>query len=552
MNRARGKIRALAGLVMLMLFGPTSFPLRSQQLSFPERIYRYFHPDIVKVEEVQGLNERIADGKLHLHLKDFLELVMKNSPDIRISRLDLYTAADLIIAAKKPTDPLLTGGFNTQRVISQQYNEISGAETLGNLTQVSTLNYQQTLPTGQTLTANFLGTRNSANSSFYFLNPNIAIGLNFSVMQPLLQDFNRMQLRGPLEVARTQLSITSYTSAAQIADALSTAAVQYWEAIHLRDNIGVQQQGVNLAQKSYERDKQALDLGALGRLDIYQSETQVAERSRDLIASQYAYQGALDGLRRLIGADLTPQIRNTEIVLEDDPAALPSQAILPFEEALSKAMAARPELQAAQQRVNVDDLDARIARNQLLPRLDLLVGGGSTGLGGDSVPAPGLPVSGPNTGLGYALQQTFTYAYPSYGFGLQFNLPLRNSPVQAALSDAFVNKVRDQYQQRRTQQQIILDVRQAIRNIELANATIEASKRARDLAKLNVDAETKKYELGSNTAFEVLDSQNRLTTAESFLLAAYVGYQQAYISYQRATWTLFDSLGIALETPKTH
>ncbi len=112
--------------------------------------------------------------------------------------------------------------------------------------------------------------------------------------------------------------------------------------------------------------------------------------------------------------------------------------------------------------------------------------------------------------------------------------------------------MRDQYQERRTQQQVILDVRQAIRNIELTKTTIEVSIHARDIAKLNVDAEQKKYELGSNTAFEVLDSQNRLANAESFLLTAYVGYQQAYVSYQRATWTLFDSLGIVLEMPKSH
>ena len=526
--------------------------LQSQDLSLPQRVHRYFHPDIVKVEAVQGLNERISDGKLHLHLKDFLELVMKNSADIRISRLDVYTASDQIIAAKAPLDPLLTGGFNTQRVVSPQYNETIGAETLSNLTQISTLNYQQVLPTGQTVTANFTGTRTSANSAFYFFNPNIFTGLNFSVMQPLVRDFNRIQLRGPLEIARTDLLISSDSSAAQIADLLANAAGQYWDAIRARDFIGVQQQSVNLAQKSFERDKKALDLGALGKLDIYQSQTQVAERSRDLVAAQYNYQGALDGLRRLIGADLTPQMRNTDIVLEDDPAVLPPETILPFEEAIRKATASRPELHAAQQRINVDDLNARIARNLLLPRLDLSVGGGSTGLGGDSVPAPGIPSTSANTGLGDALRQTFSYTYPSYGFGLQFTLPLRNSLGQAALSDALVNRVRDQYQERRTEQQIILDVRQAIRNIELAKATIEASIHARDIAKLNVDAEQKKYELGSNTAFEVLDSQNRLASAESFLLTAYVGYQQAYVSYQRATWTLFDSLGIVLEMPKSH
>ncbi len=207
----------------------------------------------------------------------------------------------------------------------------------------------------------------------------------------------------PPEIARTDLLISSDTSAAQIADVLANAAGQYWDAIRARDFIGVQQQSVNLAQKSFDRDKKALDLGALGRLDIYQSQTQMAERSRDLVAARYNYQGALDGLRRLIGADLTPQMRDTDIVLEDDPAALPPETILPFEEAIRKATASRPEMHAAQLRINVDDLNARIAPNLLLPRLDLSVGGGSTGLGGNSVPVPGVPSTTANTGLGDAL-----------------------------------------------------------------------------------------------------------------------------------------------------
>ena len=110
---------------------------------------------------------------------------------------------------------------------------------------------------------------------------------------------------------------------------MATAAGQYWDAVRARDNIKVLQQTLDLAQKSYEHDKQALDLGALANLDIYQSETQVAERKRDLVQAQYAYTIALDGLRRLIGADLTPDLRATEIVLEDDPARLPSQSVHP-------------------------------------------------------------------------------------------------------------------------------------------------------------------------------------------------------------------------------
>jgi outer membrane protein TolC len=78
---------------------------------------------------------------------------------------------------------------------------------------------------------------------------------------------------------------------------------------------------------------------------------------------------------------------------------------------------------------------------------------------------------------------------------------------------------------------------------------VDAAITARDLAQKNVDAEQQKYELGTITAFELLDSQSQLAGSESALLGAHVAYQQAWIAYQRATWTLLDGLGMVLETP---
>ncbi len=360
----------------------------------------------------------------------------------------------------------------------------------------------------------------------------------------MLQNRTNIQRSAPIEIARTQLLITSDQSEAHIANVLAAAAGQYWDSIRARDNIGVLQQTLDLAQKSYERDKKALDLGALASLDIYQSETQVAERNRDLIQAQYAYTAALDGLRTLIGADLTPELRKTELVLGDNPAMLPPKsAIKPFEEALTDALRIRPELSAAQRRITVDDLNARVARNLLLPRVDLTAQGAASGLAGNQPPAS-------NTGLGNALGQTLGFTYPGYGAGLQVTLPLHSKTAQAQLADALVNRTRDVYTERQVQQQITQDVRQAINSLELANASIDAAVRARDLAQKNVEAEQQKYELGSITAFEVLDSQTRLSSAESALLNAHVGYQQAYVNYQRSTAVLLDGLGMVIETPK--
>src|SRR5579883_3638344 len=139
---------------------------------------------------------------------------------------------------------------------------------------------------------------------------------------------------------------------------------------------------------------------SLASLDIFQSETQVAERNRDLIAARYQYKIALDAMRQLIGADLTPALRETEIVLEDDPAELPPrESILPFEQALKKAMNVRPELLATQQSIANDNLNARIARDQLNPQLDLTLQGGATGPAYPALTASGTPVSGGLPGI---------------------------------------------------------------------------------------------------------------------------------------------------------
>jgi outer membrane protein TolC len=514
------------------------------EIKAPQWLHKRFYPEIVKVRDVEGIGEQIVDGKLVLKLKNFLELVLKNSTDVNLTRLDVYTAADQIEAAKAVYDPTVNLGFNTFRSVTPQSSQLGGAETLSTLIQNSFVNYQQVAPTGQTFSGGFSAARSSSNNSFNFLNPNLGSALTFTAAQPLLRDRTNIQRSAPIEIARTQLRITSEQSEAHITDVLAAAAGQYWDAIRARDNIGVLQQTLDLAQKSYERDRKALDLGALASLDIYQSQTQVAERNRDLIQAQYAYTSALDGLRTLIGADLTPELRKIEIVLADNPASLPSKsAILPFEDALTAALRVRPELSAAHRRVTVDDLNARVARNLLLPRVDLTVQAASSGLAGNQVQVG-------NTGLVNALGQAFGFTYPGYGAGLQISFPLHSKAAQAQLADALVNKTRDAYAERQAQQRITLDVRQAINSLELADASIQAATLARDLAQKNVDAEQQKYELGSITAFEVLDSQTRLSSAESALLNANVGYQQAYVNYQRSTAALLPGLGMVLETPK--
>ncbi len=297
-----------------------------------------FNAETVQVKNIQGLSDRIKDGALHLRLKDFLELVLKNSTDVQLTRLDVYTAAHQITAAKAPFDPTLGLQFNTLRSVSPPFffssagtgtspGQTSGTgtgvgqtgqgqsgqpggsgggvgatqvplpQTINTLSQNSAITYNQLLPTGQTINSSFSLNRTSGDGYPF---PFFFGSLNFAITQPLLQNRTNLQNRAPLIIARTTLLITSEQSEAAIGTAIAAAARQYWDAILARDSITVLRQTLTLAQKSYERDKLALDLGALAKLDIYQSQTQVAERNRDLVQGRISVQS---GARRIAPAD---------------------------------------------------------------------------------------------------------------------------------------------------------------------------------------------------------------------------------------------------------
>src|SRR6185312_1334882 len=304
MSSARRRVAALLMAALMLPYAamPADLPsfLKSGSAWWEHRMY----PNVLKVRDVKGVQDRIVNSKLSLTLKSFLELVLMNSTDINVVRLDVYSASSNILAARAPYDPFASASFSANRSVQPSSSQISGATTLSNLNQNSALNFQQLLPTGQNVNASLNATRSSNNSAFSLLNPSILGTFNFSVAQPLLQDRSRIQVRGPMQIARSQLTITSRQSEARIADLVATAASAYWTAVQARDNVKVLQQTLDLAQKSYDRDKQALDLGALAQLDIFQSEAQVAGRKRDLVQANYLYKADVDALRRLMGADL--------------------------------------------------------------------------------------------------------------------------------------------------------------------------------------------------------------------------------------------------------
>ena len=483
----------------------------------------------------------MANGKLVLALDDSIRLALANNTDIHIDRSQIDFALDNLGRSHSPFDPVATSSFSDTRAKSLPISSLQGAPLVSTLTQNTQAAYQQLFPTGTNFQTSFSSSKLSSNSSFSTVNPSLSTTIQFAVTQPLLRNFGLFPNRAPILIAQSNLKQARANFTAEVNSIILLVIQDYWSVVLARENLDVQRKALDEAQKSYEHDKKALSLGALPPLDIYRSESQVASRRVGVIQTEYALKQFADNFRRDIGADLDPNIRALDLDLTDQPAPVGDLPTADIATALARALSNRPEFEVAREQLAIDEFSIRLAHNSLKPDLEL--SGFYWGNGLNSSPA------GVDIGLSGSLSQSFHFTYPTYGASLFLNLPVRRHSAQANLGDALISRSRDRYQERRTNQSISLEVTNAVHALEQAKLSMEAAKVAEDLARETLHADERKYELGAETVFFVLDAQTQLANAEQSLIAAQVNYQLAVAQLDHATGDLLDNHHVQIVEP---
>ena len=490
----------------------------------------------------QDLKDHVVNGKLVLSLDDCIRLALSYNTDIHLDHYQIDTAENNLQRVYAPFDPLLTSSFTDQRNKTPTSTQLSGASILNELTQQTQFGYSQTFQTGTNFQGSLIAGKSSTNSSFNTLNPATATTLQFSVTQPLLRNRGLFPNRAPILIAQRNLKQARASFLGEVSDIIQQIVGNYWNVVLAREVLAVQQKSLDEAQKSYDHDKKALSLGALPPLDIYRSESQVASRRVGVIQAEYAVKQAEDQFRQGIAADIDPATRVLDLELTDRPEPVGELLTIDIPTALARAIANRPELDAVHQQLAIDELSIRLAHNNLKPDLELsgfYLGNGLNGY------QPGVA----NTGIGTSLSQSFRFAFPAYGATLSLALPIKNHSAEANLADALVSRGHDQYQERETNQSILLDITTAVHALEAAKLGMEAAKVAVDLAKETLHADERKYELGAEQIFFVLDAQTQLAQAELNLIQSQVNFQLAVTQVDHATGDLLEHHHVEIVEP---
>lgn len=493
-----------------------------------------------------------------LTLLQAIELALDNNRDIEVSRKTVTMAEFDLRAARGFYQPRLTGQSYYDRSTTPNLSIFSTNQTTTIGTIQGNANLQAYVPKfGTVLTGSFNSTRLNTNNPISILSPQFNTGLGLSLIQPLLRGRSFDTARRTIEIAKRNISLTDTQFRQRSIDTVAGVQRAYWDLAYALRNLQVQRDAVRDAKAQYEHNRRLVDEGQLAPIDIVAAETQVANFEQAVYDALNQVNQAENVLKGLISPNRVDTIWNEAITPVDSVEVdVPNTTLT---EAMDAALQNRPELEINKTQRDINALDQRLYRDQKKPQIDLTASYNSSGVGGTLNPSFINPLTrticvNPQSpeciasmaqqqaflaqigGSGTAFSDIFTNKYPVFRFGINFNIPLfGDKTASAQLGRSIVEAERIDTQREQIEQNIQIDVRNALQAVRTGESRLRSAAIARENSVKQYESEQRKLDNGQSDVYKVLERQTALTTARSNELRARTDLNKAIADLQRAT-----------------
>jgi OMF family outer membrane factor len=258
------------------------------------------------------------------------------------------------------------------------------------------------------------------------------------------------------------------------------------------------------------------DLGEIAESEVWRAEIQLLQEQQNAQQVKQRFLDSQDTLLVLMGLELETPIRLREF--SAGAFDLPELGLGEQETCVREALANRPELLRADISVRQAQINVEVAKNGILPFLDL------EGTYSDS--EAGRHLSDVND-----LNDSRRWS-----FGALFDLPLPNMANREALRRAKIRLEQAQISRRSLERDINQEVRQFYRALETNRVRVEILKRNVELGERSLQMENARFFWGENTSLDVRNAQDDL-------FAARRRYNNARLSYHSDLASLYRAIG---------
>lgn len=447
-------------------------------------------------------------------------------------------------------DPAITGQLNWTHTTTPQTNTVqTGLPTLISATTLFNAGIQQGFTSGAVASLVFNNSRQSINSLRSAYNPYTGSSLGINVTQPLLRGFGSALNRRFIRIAGNQRKIASLVFQQQLILTVYGVIRLYTDLVALNEDEKVKAEAVALAEKLYSDVKAQVEEGTLAQVELTRANAQVYSTRQDLINARGLREEQEAILKNVLTrrGNADPEVAGAHVIPTDTLSIPAADQVRPMQDLVTDALNQRPDVGQAQLQVANAIIGLEGARSLTRPQLDLNGVMLNNGLAGQANPFASSADPGFIAGYGGVFEQIFARRYPTYGVGLQLNLPVHNRVAEADLARDQIQARQQEVRLRQLRNQVRLEVEDALIAMRRARASYDAAVQARMAQQESLDAEQAKFEVGASTSFFVIQYESLLAQARSAEVAARSSYVKARAALQRATGSILDENRISLD-----
>jgi outer membrane protein len=301
------------------------------------------------------------------------------------------------------------------------------------------------------------------------------------------------------------------TANASKSDSLSTreqvillVVSQYIGTLRAVANVQASQSRVELAQALYDQAADVQKEGVGTGIDTLRANVELQNEKQRLLEAQADRDTSLFGLSRLLNLDPRQVIELADSLSFFD---TPQPEVVA---SIDSALAERQEWKSMQEQLKSAGLQKKASSESRLPRLDF--NGNWAYLGGSST-----------TGI------------PTYNYEAAVTVPLfTGGRIHAEVVRADLEIQKLQQQQDDLRNQIALDVKTALLNLDSARSQVAVANLGMQLSREEVDQARDRFRAGVANNIEVIQAQDSLARANDNQIAALYRFNQARADYARS------------------
>jgi len=336
-------------------------------------------------------------------------------------------------------------------------------------------------------------------------------GMQFVLRQPLLRGFGPNAAHYALRNSRRaqQAQERAYELSRQ--RLAVDVARSFYQIVQQRQLLAVSGQSLKRSESLLKASEARLAVGLVSKLDVFRAELQASQAQDAMVRSQAALETALEQFRVLLGLSPTEPLEPQAVDLREELTGETE----PLDALLDRARSRRLELQEGRDQIDDAQRSVSLARQNLLPQLDLNLGFTQGGLG-----------------------TTFTNALTSdrrVDVYFSASYPVERSGERATKAVAEIEVAARTRGVRQQELQVEGEVRAALRELERIRKSVDLQKKGVEVAEQQRRLATLRYQRGLASNFDVVDAEGSLVLARSALVNLLTSYQVARIELMRVT-----------------